>query len=164
MNFFPTLDLVGKKSILKEDFKGTSDVTTRETTLALEAKLELYSGGKDTAEFEKKLAEYRQKIQKRDSVIRDIEYKVDLALNRLNLLTIKDGFFKDLVSKREEEHIAANYDFKFGKISENDLLDIIDSLYNAKRQLLENKYDLIIAKYKLLEQVGVIKKNILEGE
>lgn len=163
VNFFPTLDLVGTKSVTDEKFKG-NETKTDDTTISLEAKLELYSGGADQANFGKKLMEYREKIQKRDAVVRDVEYKVDMSINKLNLLTIKDGFFQDLVNKREEEHVAANYDFKFGKIDENGLLDIVDSLYNAKRQLLENRFDLIAAKYKLLEQIGTIKKNILEGE
>jgi adhesin transport system outer membrane protein len=162
VNFYPTIDLIALKSKQDETFESTSETETEETSLELKASLELYSGGKEQAEYDSKLMEYRQKIQKKEAVIKDVIYKVDLALNQMNLLSIKESFFNDLINKREEENVAANYDFKFGKIDENDLLDIVDSLYNAKRQYVENKYDLMIAKYKLLEQIGVVKQSILE--
>ena len=162
VNFYPTIDLIGKQSTLKEHFNVTSSTITDEKSIALEAKIQLYSGGKEQADYEKKLFEYRQKIQKRDSVIRDVIYKVDLSFNAYGLNMVKNDFLKDLVSKREEEYIASNYDYKFAKIDANGLLDVVDSLYNAKRQYIENRYDMILAKYKVLSQIGVIKNNILE--
>ncbi|MEA3384546.1 MAG: TolC family protein [Campylobacterota bacterium] len=161
VNFYPSLDLVGKKSRLKEYLKESSS-STNETSIALEAKLELYSGGKEEADYQKKLIEYKLKIQKRDEVVRDTLYKVDLAFNTFGLTMVKNDFLKDLVSKREEEHIASNYDFKFAKIDANGLLDVVDSLYNAKRQYIENNYDMILAKYRVLSQIGIIKNKILE--
>lgn len=163
VNFYPTVDLIGKKSSLDEKYKTNTDVTD-DTTVALQASLELYSGGKDKANEQKKFFEYKQKMEKRKEVEKDIVYKVDMAINGYNTLSMKDKFFEELVTKREEEFIAANYDFKFAKINENDLLDIMDSLYNAKRQYTENKYDLISSKYKILKEIGVLKSYFISDD
>ncbi len=162
VNFLPTIDIIGKKSRLIEDYEIASSVATDETTLAFQASLELYSGGREKADEQKKFFEYKQKIQKKEEVIKDVTYKVDLAVNSYNSLLLKHEFFKDLVTKREEEFIAANYDFKFAKIDENDLLDIMDSLYNARRQFIENKYDFIASKYKMLKEIGILKDYLIK--
>ncbi len=162
VNFLPSIDLVGKKNRTVEDYENASSVATDETTLAFQASLELYSGGKDKAEEQKKFFEYKQKLQKKEEVEKDVRYKVDLAINNYNSLLLKHQFFKDLVTKREEEFIAANYDFKFAKIDENDLLDIMDSLYNARRQFIENKYDFTASKYKMLKEIGILKDYLLK--
>ena len=162
VNFYPVVDLIAKKSQLNDKFKNQSSDKTEETTLKLEAKLELYSGGKDEAEYEKKLFEYRQKVQKRDEVLRDTAYKVNLAHNKYELVVVKEQFLNKLISQREESYIGANYDYKFAKIDANGLLDVVDDLYNARKQFIENKYDLILAKYKILSDVGIIRESILD--
>ena len=162
VNFYPIVDLIGKKSIKDEDFKSTASVRTEETTFALQANLNLYAGGADQADYEKKLFEYRQKIQKRDEVIRDIKYKVKLAYNKYELVKQKDMFLNKLVSQREESYVGANYDYKFAKIDANGLLDVVDDLYSAKKLYLENRFDILLAKYKILTDIGIIRENILD--
>lgn len=162
VNFYPTVDLIGKKSQTNDKFKNRSSDKTEETTLKLEAKLELYSGGKDEADYQKKLFDYRQKVQKRDEVLRDTVYKVNLAHNKYELVVVKEQFLNKLISQREESYIGANYDYKFAKIDANGLLDVVDDLYNARKQFIENKYDLILAKYKILSDIGIIRESILD--
>ncbi len=161
VNFYPTVDLTTKVSQSENTYKSSSD-KTEERTIMLEAKLELYSGGKDEANYEKKLFEYRQKVQKKDEVIRDVLYKVNLAHNKYELVVIKNQFLTRLISQREESYIGANYDYKFAKIDANGLLDVVDDLYNAKKQFIENKYDMILAKYKILSDIGIIRETILD--
>jgi len=109
-----------------------------------------------------KLYEYRSKLHKRDSVIRDAIYNVDMGFNKLVLQEAKQDFYKELVAKREQEYIAAKYDYKFAKIDANGLLDVIDDLYNAKKLYIENKYEILIAKYQILTEVGVLRESVLD--
>ncbi|MCK5294845.1 MAG: TolC family protein [Arcobacteraceae bacterium] len=162
VHFYPKVDLIGKQSVLYEENTVVPSTTTDETSLTLEASMQFYSGGKDQANYKKKLFEYRQKIQKRDAVVRDVIYKVDLSLNSYELTTVKNEYLIDLVNKREEEYLASNYDYKFAKIDANGLLDVVDAVYNAKRQYIENRYEMILSKYKVLNQIGIIKNNIFE--
>lgn len=164
VNFYPVVDLIGKSSILDERYtKSTSNRTTRERSIALNAKINLYAGGADKADFQKKLYEYHQKIAKRDEVIRDTKYKLDLTYNKYFMLDSKKNFMGELVQKREDEYVAANYDYKFAKIDSNTLLDITDEVYQAKRQLIETKYSYILVKYEILKNLGLLKEYILGG-
>ncbi|MEA2017502.1 MAG: TolC family protein [Campylobacterota bacterium] len=162
VDFYPTVDLVAKKSILDENFEVAASAKTEETYVALEAKLALYSGGKDKHRYEKTVFEHRQKIRKRDEVARDVKYKVDLAFNKYELLLAKDELLVTLINKREESLVGATYDYDFAKIDANGLLDSVDGVYDAKKLYITNKYDILLSQYKILNNVGVIKNYILE--
>jgi len=162
VTFYPVVDLIGKLSMLDEEYENRPKDETNENSIALEAKLNLYSGGKEQANYDKKLFEYRQKIQKRDEVIRDTKYKIDLSFNNYKLVLQKDELLTNLIKKREESYLGATYDYKFAKIDADELLDAVDSLYNAKRLYIVNKYDIQVEQYKILNNVGVIKNYILE--
>ncbi len=162
VNFYPTIDLVGKTSINDKNYEVASSSSTEETYIALEAKLEFYSGGKDQLREEKTLFEYRQKIQKRDEVKRDIKYRVKLSFNNYDLLLLKDEHLLSLISKREDSFFGATYDYDFAKIDANGLLDSVDELYTSKKLYIENKYDLLLIQYQIINNIGVIKDYILE--
>ncbi len=162
VSFLPSINLVGKSSVLDEKYTlNTYDTTTKESSLSVEASINLYAGGADEADYAKKFYEYKQKIAKKDEVIRDARYTLDLSYNKYYMLDSKQNFTGDMVKKREEEYVAANYDYKFAKIDANDLLDVTDSVYEAKRSYIETKYDFILSKYEILKNLGLIKEYML---
>ncbi len=162
VSFYPTVDLITKRSRSRNNINDGTSTKTEETSVLLETKLELYSGGKEQSTHEKMIFEHRQKVQKKDEVIRDTKYKVDLAHNKYELVIIKKQFLNNLISQRDESYIGANYDYKFAKIDANGLLDVIDDLYNAKKLYIENKYEILLAKYQILNEVGVLRESILD--
>lgn len=164
VSLYPSVNLVAKKSILDENYETTDDVRTKETTVGVEASLALYSGGKESATNEKRLFEYRQMIEKKAEVQRDVNYKLELAYNNNEMYTQKEDLLTNLVIKREDSLLGATYDYKFAKIDANDLLDIVDDLYIAKKMYIENKYNILLSKYKIFSTMGIIKNSILEHE
>jgi outer membrane protein TolC len=88
---------------------------------------------------------------------------LDLSFNKYYLLSTKNDFAKEAVQKREDEYVAANYDYKFAKLDANGLLDVTDSLYNAKREAIEAYYDFILVKYEILKNLGLIQE-YFEGQ
>ena len=164
VNFYPIIDLIAKKRQLDEHYEVAPSDETKETSIALEAKLEFYSGGKDKANHEKKLFEYREKLAKREAVIRDVNYRLDLAYNKYELAIQKKILLENLILKREDSLLGASYDYKFAKIDANELLDAVDDLYVAKKLFIENKYDMLLSKYQIFNHIGLIKNIILENE
>jgi len=161
VTFYPRVDFVAKKSILDTDYEELDSKTTKETTLSLEATLAFYSGGKDEATYKRKLFEYRQKLDKLQSVKNDMTYRLRLAINKYKLTFNKEDLLLHLIAKREDSLLGASYDYKFAKIDANALLDAVDDLYNAKKLYIENRYDRQIAEYKILSMIGIIKDFIL---
>lgn len=162
VHFYPKVDLVGKVSRLDENYENRVADENKDKYVALEAKLNFYSGGKDKSTYEKRLSEYRQKIKKRDEVILDVKYKVNLSFSKYEFFLKKDKFLLHLIKKREESYLGATYDYKFAKIDADILLDAVDDLYDAKKQYITNKYDLQAVQYEILNNIGVIKNHILE--
>ena len=163
--FLPTIDLVATKNENSTYYSNNDPMNrTQNETIVLKGKINLYNGNSDSAEYQMKLHDYRSKLYKRDAVIKDTIYNVDMDFNKLVLQEAKQSFFKELVDKRTQEYLAAKYDYKFAKIDANGLLDELDSLYNAQRQFAENEFDIISTKYKILKDIGVIKQHILNNE
>jgi len=160
VTFYPTIDLTATKRQFNDNFKDRSS-SSDDRSIKIEAKIDIYSGGKDQADYNKKVFEFREKILTKDEVLRSIQYKIDLDYNKYKLMTIKKTYLVDLIEQREESFIGANYDYKFAKIDANGLLDAVDDLYNAKKLYIENKYDLLLSKYKILTDIGTIKDDIL---
>jgi len=143
VNFYPTVDLLAKKSRLDENYEAKNSLTTNETTIALEASLALYSGGKERSNNDKSFFEYRSKIFKKESVRNDVKYKLDLAFNKYELTFKKYDLLKELVKRREDALFGASYDYKFAKIDANELLDSL-------------------SQYKILNVIGILKETILK--
>lgn len=164
VNFYPTVNLIAKRNRLDENYERIDTEKTNETSIAIEASLELYSGGKDKANYEKIFFEYKSKQSKQADIKRDVKYKLDLAFNNYELSLEKENFLQHLIKKRENALLGASYDYKFAKISADELLDNVDDLYSAKKMYIENKYNKLLNKYKILNVVGTLKNTILKDE
>ena len=161
VHFYPIIDLIGKKKVVDDSFDFIASSTTKETTLGVEATIDLYAGGKDEANYEKKLFEYRQKLRKRDEVYRDVKFEIQTSFNKYEMVIVKNDWSEELIGKRLEELVGANYEYKFAKVDANAVLDSVDNLYDAKKQFIENKYEIVLAKYKLISDIGIIKKEVI---
>jgi hypothetical protein len=58
----------------------------------------------------------------------------------------------------------SNYDYKFDKIDSIGLLGVMDDLTDTHKQYIENKYQILNYKYKLLHDIGVLKNKILKED
>ena len=163
--FLPTVDLIATKNEISTYYRGDNPMDrTQDESIAIKGTINLYNGDADQTDYKIKLHDYRSKLYKRDAVIKDTMYNIDMDFNKLVLQEAKQSFFKELVDKRTQEYLAAKYDYKFAKIDANGLLDELDNLYNAQRQFAQNEFDIISTKYKILKDVGVIKQHILNDE
>lgn len=163
--YYPKVDLVGKTKITDEDYNNylAPKNNVKESYVALEASFNLFSGGKDMANYKKTLFEYKQKLQKKQEIQRDLSYKLKTSYNQFDLEKTKQIYLKKLVEKREDSYLGAKYDYKFAKIDAKALLDAVDELYSAKKQQIENRYQLQTTKYEILGEIGVLKETILKN-
>lgn len=161
VSFYPTVDLVVKGRDVDNQYS-TNRTKTHESSIALQVKLDLYSGGADKEDYNKKVYEYKQKVEKSKEVIRDNILKVEYDFNKYFLTTNKDILLKNLIEERETSLIAAQYDYSFAKIDATGLLDAVDDLYNAKKLFIENRYSIIQSKYKILADMGLLKDIVLK--
>lgn len=163
-SFYPTVDLVGKTKVTDEEYeKGIAAKNNmEETSIALEASFNIFSGGEDMANYKKTLLEYKQKLQKKEEIKKELNYKLRTAYQKLDLGNTKASLISELVEKREESYLGARYDYQFAKINAEALLDAVDDLYSARKRQVENRYELQMLKYNILAEIGVLKDHILD--
>ena len=82
----------------------------------------------------------------------------------MKLYQRKVDVLNDFIKAKEDAYVVANYDYKFNKIDSFGLLGIMDDLFNAKKQMIENKYQILNFKYKLLHDIGILKEKFFIEE
>ena len=162
---YPTLDLIAQKSHNVDEFNDGSSVVTDDTKLTLNFSLPLFSGGKDYYAKQKAYYEYKQQVELDKSKVSELEYEIRVDYNALDLYRQKVAVLNDFIKAKEDAYVVANYDYKFNKIDSFGLMGIMDDLFNAKKQLIENNYQILNFKYKLLHDIGILKEKFFtEGK
>ncbi len=158
-NYMPSVNLIAQVKETDDTYTDREEVL-EETTIKLQAKINLFNGGKDQYLIKQKRNEYKQKQQKYNSVQRDVKYNVKTALNEYKNLEEKNLFVNELLDNANKAYTATQYDFAYAKTDEDGLLSSMESLQAIKKQSIELKYDMLIAKYKLLYKVGIIQSRV----
>ena len=162
---YPTIDLIAQKTHNIDEFNDGSSVVTDDTKVTLNFSLPLFSGGKDYYTKKKAYYEFKQQIELDKSKVSELDYQMRTDFNALRLYKKKIEVLNDFIKAKEDAYVVANYDYKFGKIDSFGLMGIMDDLFNAKKQLVENKYQILNFKYKLLHDIGILKdKFFIEGK
>jgi outer membrane protein TolC len=164
--FYPKVDFVAQTKVSDEEYDNNTATKNNleENKVSLEASFNLFSGGKNLTSYKKAFFEYRQKLQKKEEIKKELAYNLKKEYHQLDLENKKFLLFKELVQKREESYSGAKYDYKFAKIDAETLLDAVDDLYSARRRQIENRYELQIIKYSILGEVGVLKEYIIDKD
>lgn len=126
------------------------------TTYMLKASFNIFNGGADKSERQKRISELNQETQS----LQDLKRRVDESL-RLSWMayTTLDRQMSYLERHRDlSKNTLESYDeeFKLGRRTLLDILDTKEEYYGANRELLTAKYDLIFAKYRVLNSMGVL--------
>lgn len=153
-NNYPTIDLRLAKEVGKDINGFTGD--TDQTSLVLNLSYNLFNGGADEAEFSKRVSVVHQNQEFLARVRRQV-------INTLRLSWVaNESLGKQLkflaIHTRQAHHTVESYGEEFF-IGQRDLIDLLDAeseLNTAKTQQAIAFYDLIAAKFRILEAVGTL--------
>jgi len=161
-DFYPNLDLVGSYNINNALFK-ESDEEYNEYKVGFEVSYNLFNGGKDTLKNKKSL----QNIKDKELLVKKSEYEVKtdlrLAWNAYKLNNEKQESLKQYLIVKKDVLDATNKEFDLGLKDLNTLLETHIEYVDIKKDLIRNTYDLIIAKYKILNAMGKLS-DVLEDK
>ncbi len=152
-NFMPIVDFVAKRSETEDTYVDKEE-TVKETTIKVQTKINLFNGGKDYYAIKRKTNEYKQKQFAYQKVIRQIKYDVKTSFNSYKTLKEKSLLMVKSLANSKKSYMAAKYDFEFAKINEEGLINAMESFQDAQIKDIEFKYDVILAKYKILFSIG----------
>lgn len=150
--FMPNLDLRLAQEISDniDDSRDNDD----ELTLSLNLRYNLYNGGADRAERNKRVSAISEQQQFASRVRRQIINTLSLAWNADQLLQQQLKYLDQHVIKAQETVLSYQEEFYAG---ERDLIDVLDAkneVNSAKNSYTEAFYDAAAARYRSYEGVG----------
>ena len=160
--FYPNIDLIGSykanNALYSED-----NTEYNEYKLGFSLSYNLYNGGKDQLENKKAL----QTLKEKQYLIKKSEYEVKnqlrLAWNAYRLNKEKKDSLTQYLLVKKDILDATIKEFDLGLKTLNTLLDTHVEYIDVKRDLISNSYDLLTAKYRLLNSFGILPQK-LRGE
>lgn len=114
----------------------------------------LYNGSADSALSQKKISEMHIKDQELYQIKRDVIEKVQLAWNAFRITSKQAVFIRWYVQSSKDKLNSYYKEFNVGRRSLIDLLGASDDYNNARRKMINTKYDLIYSRFRLLEAMG----------
>lgn len=114
----------------------------------------LYNGSTDRAMAQKKVSQMHMKDQDLHKIKRDVIEKVQLAWNAFRITSKQSVFIRWYVQSSKDKLNSYYKEFNVGRRSLIDLLGASDDYNNARRKMINTKYDLMYSRFRLLESMG----------
>lgn len=153
-NYYPTLDLE-----LSQVYNDNLDSYTGQDDrfqAMLVLKYNLYRGGADSAEVQKNISKINQEVELQRDIRRQVVEGLDLSwtANRM-LKTQLDDLYK-FQSFAYSTLTLYEDEYALGQRSLLDLLAAQNDFFNAQTQIINAEYDRNLAKYRILDAMGVL--------
>ncbi len=150
---YPTIDLELETARYVNKNSSTDD-KEQDNSAMIVMNYNLYNGGSDSAEKEKYRKLLNYEYAHKNKLISDLKESLDLAWNSYEMLTKQLDYQKDYQKYTEASKEAYFEEFKLGRVTLIDLLDIQDEINSIKMQLINNQYDILTSKYRILDATG----------
>ncbi len=157
-SYWPKVDLELSDSVT-ENVSGIEGETTN-TRAVVYLTYNLFNGFSDRAYTQKKVSEMHQKDQQMHQVKRDVIETIQLAWNAFRITSKQTVFIKWYVQSSKDKLNSYYKEFNIGRRSLIDLLGASDDYNNARRKMINTKYDLMFARYRLLAAMGELTQTL----
>ena len=153
-NNYPKVDLRLAKEV-GDDLNGLNG-DTDELSLVLNLSYNLYRGGADRAEERKKISAVHQNQEFAARVRRQVINTLRLAWTADRSLIRQLKFLSTHIDKARQTVESYGEEFFIGQRDLIDLLDAESELNSAQNQYTEAYYEALIARYRILEGMGLL--------
>lgn len=151
---YPHLDLV--LSADDEINVEASDVHESRYGAFLELHYNLFRGGKDLARQRQSAYEVQRAMEIRNNTYREVIENMRLAWNLYATETKRLPALHEHEEFAKRTLLAYRKQFKVGKRDILDILDAENEVFEARTECLKSHYELIIAKYRILDAKGAL--------
>lgn len=152
-NNYPTIDLE-LEAVGYNNQNGSADSKEADYSAMLVLNYNLFNGNSDKAEKTKykKLLNYEYAHKNR--LLTEVKESLNLSWNSYTMLSEQIGFQKDYKDYTEVSKDAYFEEFQLGRRTLIDLLDIQDEINSIRMQIVNNEYNIMISKYRILDATG----------
>ncbi len=152
--FYPTLDVEAAQSWYDNRDGITGD--ERESSVRLIMEWNLYNGNADEAAKHKEMNNILKEQHLKNALKRETLEGLELSWSAYKLVAKQLEEQKRYRDLTERTLLAYEEEFELGRRTLLDLLDAQDELNNIKIQVLYSRYNLLFAKYRVLDAMGLL--------
>lgn len=152
-NNYPTLDLE-LEAIKYNNQNSSLDSREDDYSAMLVLNYNLFNGNKDKSEKSKYKKLLNYEYAHKDRLLSEVKESLNLSWNSYEMLSEQIGFQKDYKNYTEISKDAYFEEFQLGRRTLIDLLDVQDEINSIRMQIVNNEYDIMISKYRILDATG----------
>ena len=155
---WPTIDAIFKAE--NNENTGALEGSTERYYAGIELKYNIFNGFADTTQEQKEISLLHKEHELRNGKRRDIIESVILAFKTYNDLVTKETILTQHVEFAKQTNDAYYEEFRIGKRTLLDVLNIETEYNTAQKEFTTNKYEKLTAKYELLSYLGTLSNKI----
>jgi adhesin transport system outer membrane protein len=157
-SFYPKIDLELKAKSSKNIGGSESDVDTRSALLKFS--YNLFNGGRDAKEVQIQKSLVLKQNEQKSQIKREIIENANLSWNSYEILKKQIDFLRKYKKSSEAKIESYKNEFDLGRRSLLDLLSAQDDYIDAKRKEINAEYDLMYAKFRILDSLGELPNSL----
>ena len=161
----PTLDLKASSSLANNKYGGSravqGDNITGNNQVGLSFNLPLYSGGMVTSQVKQAQYAFVSASEQLESAHRSAVQTVRSSFNNVNASVSSIEAYKQAVVSAQSSLDAMEAGYQVGTRTIVDVLDATTTLYNAKQQLSDARYDYLINQLNIKSALGTLNEQDL---
>lgn len=160
-NYMPEIDLTGRYGLRDSDDVGnTFSDLRRDARIGIEARFNLYRGGRDAASINRAMEQINVAKSLRDKSCVDVRQEVQISFNDGLRLTQELPNLERHKESADRVRLAYRDQFDLGQRTLLDLLTAESEYFEASRALANAQYDLNIAQARLQANTGSLVNNL----
>ncbi|MBU0632627.1 TolC family outer membrane protein [bacterium] len=160
--YYPSVDLEVSQSMNKN----TSGIEQNTDTFSAMAylKYNFFNGFSDQANLQKSISQLNQEVQSKSSIRRQILQNINQAW--LSYEKLKDQLknLRDYKVYSLKTLTLYSKEYDLGRRSLLDLLSAQNDFIGSKSQIINNEYNLLLAKFRILDAMGILVDSVLEDK
>ncbi len=161
-NYYPRVDLMAQQNLDKNTY-GVEDERNR-FRAGVVLTYNIYRGGADSENVQKSVSKINRDIQAKNQTKRELIEEVELSWSanmmrkeRLTELYKYRSFSEETLNLYKEE-------YDIGRRNLLDLLSAQNDFINSKSQIVKANYEALLAKYRILNSMGLLVNAIMGNE
>lgn len=157
--FFPKIDFEASENYNQNynEFTGTDD----RFQAMLVVSYNLFNGGADEAAKRNKISKLSQEVAVTDDLRRQVVEGMDLSWASHRLAMEQIPFLENYQTQSRQTLTLYSQEYELGERSLLDLLATENDLKRANDELINAKYNLLLAKYRILDAMGLTMASIM---
>jgi adhesin transport system outer membrane protein len=155
--FYPKVDLEISQKYNDQDraFTGFNSPDDR-FSAKLILNYNIFRGGADEASVQKQISKINQEIEIKRDLKRQVIEQLDLSWNAYEMIEKQLKDLRDYSKYSEATLELYKQEYDLGRRSLLDLLSSQNDVINSRAQIIKSEYDLLFAKYRVLDAMGLL--------